>query len=244
MILLSGISLFIAWSAATYFLEGRKRTLLRPEATRDRLIYAIVANMLIGTLGPALLVHLNFGRLDGFLPGVPSSNNMLLSIAAAFTLGLLLLIVQRPPSWNPVVLLNGFSQTLVVSIAEVLVCWAILGSTIASACSPAGRILSITAGLFIASIAFGVYHFAHSPPFNTLKMVAVLTVVGFITGMFFFLSRNVYATIVFHNFLALKGVTESLSKAGLLERYQRIQIPLISTSSLAIVFLICADIFL
>lgn len=37
-------ALYVAWLAATWLLEGRPRTLLRPEATGLRMVYAIVAS--------------------------------------------------------------------------------------------------------------------------------------------------------------------------------------------------------
>lgn len=30
----------------------------------------------------------------------------------------------------------------------------------------------------VASVLFGVYHFAHSPPFNTVDLVVLLTAIG------------------------------------------------------------------
>ena len=47
---LAPLGLYAAWAAATWVLEGRIRTLLRPEAAFDRALYALVANLLIGTL--------------------------------------------------------------------------------------------------------------------------------------------------------------------------------------------------
>ena len=48
-------------------------------------------------------------------------------------------------------------------------------------------------------------------------MVALLTGVGFVTSAFFFLSRDIYATIVFHNFLGVFGVAQALAASGRLE---------------------------
>ena len=61
------------------------------------------------------------------------------------------------------------------------------------------------------------HHFAHSTPFNTIGMVALLTGVGFVTSAFFFLSRDIYATIVFHNLPGVFGVVQALAASGRLE---------------------------
>jgi hypothetical protein len=47
----SAISLYLAWVLATYLLEGRIHTFLRPEAMGARLSYALIANVLIGIGG-------------------------------------------------------------------------------------------------------------------------------------------------------------------------------------------------
>jgi|SRR5215208_4188225 hypothetical protein len=50
--------LYLVWVLATYLLEGRIHTLLRPEAIGARLSYALVANVLIGISGSALAIRL------------------------------------------------------------------------------------------------------------------------------------------------------------------------------------------
>src|SRR5215208_4521981 len=51
------IGLYLVWVLATYLLEGRIHTLLRPEAMGARLSYALVANVLIGIGGSALVIR-------------------------------------------------------------------------------------------------------------------------------------------------------------------------------------------
>src|SRR5215218_8014968 len=51
------IGLYLVWVLATYLLEGRIHTLLRPEAMGARLSYALVANLLIGIVGSALVIR-------------------------------------------------------------------------------------------------------------------------------------------------------------------------------------------
>ena len=66
-----------------------------------------------------------------------------------------------------------------------------------------------------AALAFGLYHFAHSPPFNTLPMVSLLSAVGVATGIFFFLGGDLYSTIVLHNAFAMRGVIQVLDESGI-----------------------------
>jgi hypothetical protein len=168
----------------------------------------------------------------------------LISIIAGLVLGGLLFAVQRPPSRNMTVLVNGYAQTLVVSVAEVLVCWSVLGATLTTTISEAGQAPSIAAGLLVAAAAFGLYHIAHSPPFNTTRLVLMLSGVGLISGAFFYLSRDVYGTILFHNFLALKGVTQALADSGRLRSYEKVQGQLIAMAVLAVLLLVILDVVL
>jgi hypothetical protein len=173
--------------------------------------------------------------------GFTSPVRTVVSVLIATVIGVSLLFIQRMPSWDPIILLNGFAQTLVVSIAEVLVCWAVLGVSVASLRIFENRIASIAMGLVASAIAFGIYHFAHSPPFNTLRMVVLLTIVGLFSGLYFFLSRNVYGTIVFHNFLALTGVTQTLADSGRLQAFAQPRLPLLLTAIVVVAILILAD---
>ena len=96
----------------------------------------------------------------------------------------------------------------------------------------------------VASALFGFYHFAHSPPFNTVGMVAFLMAVGLLTGAFFFLSKDTYATIVFHNFLGVLGVVQALAAKDQLAGFQSLQVPLIATALVALSILVLADVFI
>ena len=245
------IILFLVWTLVTFIMEGRIRTLLRPEAKRARLAYAVVANMLIGTAGAMLAIYLIMKVSDGTSAATSAATygfaplgRTLVSIVVGLALGSLIFALQRPPSWNMTVLLNGYSQTLVVSIAEVLVCWSVLGASFTTTVSGLGAVPSILAGLLLSALAFGLYHFAHSPPFNTVRLVLVLSVVGLVTGTFFFVSRDVYGTILFHNFLALKGVTQALADTGRLGSFEKRQNQLLLTAAVSVLLLVVLDLIL
>jgi hypothetical protein len=96
----------------------------------------------------------------------------------------------------------------------------------------------------VAAISFGVYHFAHSSPFNTLDMAALLTAVGLVTGTFFFVMRDVYATILFHNFLAMSGVVQVLEASGQISLFTKLQPHLLITAIISIGALGLSDRFL
>lgn len=162
-------------------------------------------------------------------------------VLVGLALGIGLYFGQGAPSTNPTVIINAYSRVFVVSVAEVLVCWAVFAGILSQATLRIGWV-SIPLAAVVASALFGLYHFAHSPPLDTFPMVALLAVVGLMTGAFFFLSRDVYATIGFHNFLGVFGVVRALSESGKLATLEVLQLPLLVTSLVALAVLVAADI--
>jgi hypothetical protein len=130
---------------------------------------------------------------------------------------------------------------LAVSAAEVIVCWAVVGTVFEAAFRNLGRIVAVAFAAVIASVLFGAHHFAHSPPFNTVGMVAFLSVVGLVTSLFFFVSRDVYGTIVFHNFMGVLGVANALAAKGKLQAMAELQPWLLATAATTVFVLVAAD---
>jgi hypothetical protein len=235
---------FAVWMLATYLLEARVGTFLRPDAM-NRFVYTVVANMLIGTIGSALVIRAIVRRAG--LPRVTTYGfarpfRILVLVPVAALVGGLFLVGQELPTSDPVILTNASAQVLVVSIAEVVVCWALFGAVLRDALG--SGMVSAVAAVVSAALAFGVYHFGHSPPFNTPEMVLLLSVVGVATGVFFFLGGDLYSTVVLHNTFALRGVIQALGESGNLDRYASPQLPLIATALGAVVALVIADVVL
>jgi hypothetical protein len=242
--LIWAVGLYAAWTLATYVLEGHLRTLLRPEATDARLAYAAVANILVGIVGTGVLLHVAV-RDDHVAPrdaGFRSFGRTLFGVLLGAILGAVLFLFQRPASIDTAVLANAYAQVWVVSVAEILVCWAAVGVAVGAGLrATLPRWAGLLAAWVVAAVAFGAYHVAHSPPFNTWQMIGVLTVVGLGTGAFFFVVGEVYGTVVFHNFLALKGVTDAVAQGGKLDEYNVLDPPLLWTALFATVVLLGID---
>ena len=240
----SAIAVFAVWMLATYLLEARVGTFLRPDTT-NRFVYTVVANMLIGTIGSALVIRAIVRRAE--LPrvttyGIARPHRILGLVALAAVLAGLFLVGQEFPTSDPVILTNAFAQVLVVSIAEVVVCWALFGAVLRNALGSGFGSAAIA--VVSAALVFGLYHFAHSPPFNTPAMVLLLSGIGVATGMFFFLGGDLYSTIVLHNAFAIHGVIAALDESRNLDRYASPQLPLIATAVAAVVVLVIADVVL
>ena len=237
--------LFVLWSIVTWLLEGRIETLLRPGAVIDRLIYAVVANLLVGTVGAALVLRAAVVRgLAGPSGlGLAGPGRTVGSLGAGVVLGGSVLFFGRA-DLTPVMAANLFAQTLVVSIAEVTVCFAAIGGSVVIFLRGAGAPLRLGLAVLAGAGAFGVYHFAHSPPYNSPALVLMLTQVGFASAAFFFLARDLYGTILFHNFLAARGVSETLARNGRLEDYTSPRLELLVMALLAVLVLVVSERFL
>jgi hypothetical protein len=244
MALTVALGLYVVWVLVTYLLEGRIQTFLRPEAMGARLFYALVANILIGIGGWALVIRFlsRAGTISTEQAGFRGFGHAAFAIIVGVVLGLAFYALQGAPSWNPIVLINAYAQVLVTSIAEILVCWAVVGSVCQTLLQDRGRWASVILAAIIASLLFGVYHFAHSPPFNTIPLVVILSVVGLLTSVFFFVSRDVYGTIAFHNFSGILGVIRALETTGNLPVFERPIIPLLVMAVVAIALLIAAHV--
>ena len=244
MALTGAFGLYLVWVLVTYLLEGRIQTFLRPEAMGARLFYALLANILIGIGGSVLVIRFlsRAGTISTEQAGFRGFGHAAIAIIVGVALGLAFYALQGAPSWNPTVLINAYAQVLVTTIAEILVCWAVIGSVSQALLQDRGRWVSLILAAVIASVFFGVYHFAHSPPFNTVPLVVILSVVGLVTSVFFFVSGDVYGTIVFHNFSGILGVIRALEASGNLSVFERPVIPLLVMAVLTIALLIAAHV--
>jgi hypothetical protein len=192
-------------------------------------------------------------------------------VVVAIAVGLVLFLTSIPAtgSTSATVIANTFAQTLPTSVAEVIVCWAVVGTVVESIVrlkirrkdddpswkkgakirldqsSVRRRILIVSAmsliiGGVVSIVLFGVYHFAHSPPFNQPNMVSFLMIPAILTSVFFFIGREIYSTITIHNFLALIGVSSSIDVTALTQPLY----PIMIIALVSVVVLVASDMFL
>lgn len=231
----NALAVYIAWVAATYLLEGMAGTLLRPEAVGLRLAYAIVANVAIGIVWPLWLmrnlVRARWASAADF--GFSGAGRTAISIVAAAAIGYALFLQSQLEPVHPLVLLNSFAQVWVVSVAEIVVCWGLVATTLFIALRPWSLWGAYVVASAVASVLFGVYHFAHSPPFNEVRMVLFLTGIGLATSVWRFVSRDVYGTAIFHNFFGVIGVLAALRASRLIVEQPTLAVPLVLMAAVA-----------
>ena len=224
--------IYVAWIVATYLLEGMPGTLVRPEAVGLRLAYAVVANLGIGILLPLWIlrgfVRRGWGTAEDF--GFSARGRTAVSVAGGAAAGYALFALAQAEPVHPLVVLNSFAQVWVVSVAEIAVCWGLVGATLYVALRRWSRAGAYGIATIAASVLFGVYHFAHSAPFNEVRMVIFLTGIGLVTSLWWFASRDVYGTAVFHNFFGVTGVLAALKAGGLVPDQPTPAVPLLVTA--------------
>jgi hypothetical protein len=232
------LALYVAWVAATYLLEGRIHLIQQVDPI-GRITYVAIANIATGTVISALTIRYLLIK-DFIKPEQLGFNRSFYRnaaiIAAAAIGGLALFLAQNPKTTEPVIVFNAFMQVLPVSIAEVMVAWALVGSSFESlGRRRVGRYASIVIGAVMASVLFGVYHYAHSPPFNETSMVLFLMLPSIATAVTYFLGRNIYAAILVQNFMGIYGVMSSLPA---LEPFRQPMIPIYVLSAVSFAALV------
>lgn len=217
--LLISLSIYVAWVIATYVLEGRIDLLLRFDPV-GRILYVTIANIIIGTILAfwALRYMLSLGFISqeqlGFRKSAVRTAAVIIASAVG---GLAIFLLQNPASTHPMVVFNVYMQVLPVSIAEVVVCWAVIGTSFESLAKRKvvsnknnNKAIPILIGAVVASVLFGVYHFAHSPPFNEVNMVLFLMIPAIAPSVVYFLGRDIYGAIIIQNFLGIIGVMQAI----------------------------------
>ena len=236
-LIIAAIGLYLVWVFATYMLEGRIE-LLHHNDPLGRVIYTVITNMVIGTVIAFVLIKFAISSTKEFVTlkqlGFRSTKYTVALIAIAGSIGFVFFLIQHPASLNSIVIINVFSQTLPGSIAEVMVCWTVVGMFTESLSKDRlGKLGAIALGIVVSTVLFGIYHFAHSSPFNQPNTVIFLMLPGLLTSIVYFVGRSVYATIVFHNFQALLGVMASVQATYLLNlQYPVLILAVVSVLSL------------
>lgn len=202
--------------------------------------YVVIANIAVGTVLSAIAIRylLKAQLVKPKQLGLSKSRLRTVAIiASAAGGGLALFILQNPRTTEPIVVFNAFMQVLPVSIAEVIVCWALIGSSFESLATKnnKGRIISVLVGAIAASVLFGVYHYAHSPPFNQTSIVLFLMLPSIATAVAYFFGRSIYAAVIVQNFMGIVGVLAGLPN---LEEYRQPMVPIYVLSAASIAALV------
>ena len=233
------LSIYIIWVAATYLLEGRIHLFQKVDPI-GRMTFVVIANIAIGTVLSAIAIRylLKAQLVKPEQLGLNKSRLRTAAVIASAAIGgLALFVLQNPRTLEPIVVFNVFMQALPVSIAEVMVCWALIGSGFESIAknNNKGKIMSVIVGAIAALVLFGVYHYAHSPPFNQTSIVLFLMLPSIATAVTYFLGRDIYAAVIVQNFMGIFGVIAELPN---LEVFRQPMVPIYALSAVSVAALV------
>ncbi len=204
-------ALYFTWMLATYVTEGRFGLLLRPNSA-GLIAYGLIANILVGIGLAALVLRLALIAKTATLEqvGLRSWRSLPLAVVLAGLGGIGLFVAQNPYVADPLTLVNVFTYILPIAIAEVLVCWAALGTSLESLTHSQGRVFSTLTAILGTNLFFSLYHFAHSSPYNQPEMIFFFFLPGLVTSLIYFvLERDLYATIWIQSLLGTIGLIRS-----------------------------------
>jgi hypothetical protein len=91
---------------------------------------------------------------------------------------------------------NAFLLLLPCAIASVMICWVLIGTHIQAFVRSGGAIISLSLGIIVTAMLFGMTTFAYFPAVLQKDTFFVFIGVGIIAGLFFFAIRDVYATTI------------------------------------------------
>jgi len=229
---------------SNFILEGRIHLFEKVDPI-DRMAYVVIANIAIGTVLSAIAIRylLKAQLIKPEQLGLSKSRLRTAAIiGSALVGGLTLFVLQNPRTLEPLIVFNVFMQALPVSIAEVMVCWALIGSSFESVARNNNNnnnkrriVSSVIVGAVAASVLFGVYHYAHSPPFNQTTIVLFLMLPSIATAVTFFLGRDIYAAVIVQNFMGIVGVLAGLPN---LEVYRQPMVPIYALSAVSVAALV------
>jgi hypothetical protein len=77
-----------------------------------------------------------------------------------------------------------------------MMCWVLMGTHVQAFVRSGGAIVSISIGIMVTTVLFGVTTFAYFPAFPQQDMIFSSVIIGIIAAIFFFAVREVYATIL------------------------------------------------
>jgi hypothetical protein len=189
------VLVYTAWMLETFLLEGRVNLFMRVDPT-GIFLYTLIACIITGMVIPLLCIRKTFisGAVNMFQIGFRSLRRTLLACVLTCTIGYGLVILFNPFGTDRFAFVNAFLLLLPGTIASVMICWVLLGTHVQAFVRSGGAIISLSAGIVMTAMLFGLTTFAYFPAFLTQDALFPSVCIGIVSGLFFFAVRDVYAT--------------------------------------------------
>jgi len=190
-------AIYTAWLLETFLLEGSIHLFERFDPP-GILLYTIIACIITGIVAPLLYIRNTFisGAVNMFHIGFRSLRYTFLACVLTCSIGYGAVILFNPFGTDRFAFLNAFVLLLPSAIASVMVCWVLMGTHVQAFVRSGGAIISISIGISVTTVLFGMTTFAYFPAFLQQDVLFLSVLIGIIVAFFFFAVREVYATIL------------------------------------------------
>ena len=190
-------AIYSAWLLEIFLLEGSVHIFERFDPS-GIFLYTIIACIITGIVAPLLYVRNTFisGAVNMFNIGFRTLRYTFLTCVLTCSVGYGAVIVFNPFGTDSFAFLNAFILLLPSAIASVMMCWVFMGTHVQAFVRRGGAIISISLGIMVTAMLFGVTTFAYFPFFLQQDAFISSVIIGIIAAFFFFAVREVYATII------------------------------------------------
>ena len=190
-------AVYTAWMLETFLLEGSTNLFVRFDPA-GLFLYTIIACIITGMILPLLCIRKAFisGAVNMFQIGFRSFRRTILAGVLTCIIGYGAVIIFSPFGTDRLMFANAFLLLLPGAIASVMICFVLIGTHIQAFVRSGGALLSLSLGIMVTAMLFGMTIFAYFPAVMVKDTVFVVVGVGIIAGLFFFAVRDVYATTI------------------------------------------------
>jgi hypothetical protein len=190
-------AIYTAWLLETFLLEGSMHTFERFDPS-GIFLYTIIACIITGIVAPLLYIRNTFisGAVNMFHIGFRSLRYTFLTCFLTCSICYGAVILFNPFGNDRFAFFNAIILLLPSAIASVMMCWVLMGTHVQAFVRSGGAIVSISIGIMVTTVLFGVTTFAYFPAFPQQDMIFSSVIIGIIAAIFFFAVREVYATIL------------------------------------------------
>jgi hypothetical protein len=196
-LLLIPFLVYCAWVLESFLLEGNGHLFLNPEPF-GLTVYTLVGCVMTGMIIPVVCIHKAFitGTVNMYQIGFRSLRRTVLACSVTGILGYVFVVGMNPFGTDKLAFAYAFMLFLPTAIASVMICWVLIGTHIQTFVRGSGALVSISVGVVVTSLLFGMASLAHGPVIQGQDTLFWSVCTGLMISLFFFAVRDVYATII------------------------------------------------
>jgi hypothetical protein len=190
-------AVYTAWMLEIFLLEGSPNLFMRFDPA-GIFLYTLLACIITGMILPLLCIRKAFitGAVNMFQIGFRSLRRTILAGVLTCIIGYGGVIIFSPFGTDRLMFANAFLLLLPGAIASVMICFVLIGTHVQAFVRSGGALLSLSLGILVTAILFGMTIFAYFPAVMVKDTVFIVVGVGIIAGLFFFAVRDVYSTTI------------------------------------------------